>query len=197
MSNFYLKKCNCVFIHIPKTGGLSIRQGMFKGEYEGPFLGIIPPQYDKLFKFCFVRNPYDRIISAWKYYQQRFKSSISLKEFILIAVDDTITYTSKNNMDENGGWDLSKFDTYKTFLRHHSIPQTHPFNCLYKADFIGRFENINEDMAKICDQLNMEAKLPHRNKTKRGHYRDYFDIESRWLVDKWYREDIERLGYTF
>lgn len=183
MSNFYFKKCNCVFIHIPKTGGMSIRRGMFKGEYEGPFMGIIPPQYDKLFKFCFVRNPYDRIISVWKYYQQRFKSSIALKEFIIIAVDDTIEY--KNQA------------TKKTFLRHHSIPQTHPFNCLYKADFIGRFENINEDMTKICDQLNMEAKLPHLNKTKRGHYRDYFDIESRWLVDKWYREDIERFGYTF
>ena len=183
MSNFYLKKYNCVFIHIPKTGGMSIRRGIFKGEYEGPFLGIIPQQYKGLFKFCFVRNPYDRIISAWKYCQHYFKSTITLKEFITIVVDDNIDYTSWN--------------TDRTFYRHHSIPQTHPFNCLHMADFVGRFENINEDMVKICDQLNIKAELPHKNQSKRGHYRDYFDAESRWLVDKWYKKDIETFGYVF
>lgn len=185
MSNFYLKKCNCVFIHIPKTGGLSIRKGMFECDYEGPFYGSIPPQYQDLFKFCFVRNPYDRMVSAWKYYKEFFKTFMSFKQFITISMDDTIDYHESRQIDS------------KSWLRHHSIPQTHPYNCLQMADFIGRFENINKDMGIICDHLNIKAQLPHINKTKRDKYQDYYDVETRRLVKEFYKKDLELLEYVF
>jgi hypothetical protein len=40
MSNFLLRNPDCVFIHIPKTGGSSIRNGLWLSRYEGPFLAI-------------------------------------------------------------------------------------------------------------------------------------------------------------
>ena len=67
MPLFLLNQPRCVFAHIPKTGGNSIRNVVFKRDYEGPWFGDqLPDDWHALFKFAFVRNPFDRVVSAWK-----------------------------------------------------------------------------------------------------------------------------------
>ena len=39
MSVFVLKEPDAVFIHIPKTGGMSIRKGIWGQKYDGPYVG--------------------------------------------------------------------------------------------------------------------------------------------------------------
>lgn len=65
------------------------------------------------------------------------------------------------------------------------------------VDFVGRFENIEEDFRAICRKVGITASLPHVNKSKRTDYRDYYDAETRDLTARLYAEDIERFGYTF
>jgi hypothetical protein len=53
-------------------------------------------------------------------------------------------------------------------IRHHTIPMSHPYNCLHGADFIGRYENLAEDFTIVADRLGITDPLPKLNTTKRG-----------------------------
>ncbi len=65
------------------------------------------------------------------------------------------------------------------------------------VDFVGKFENLDQDFQSICQKVGISASLPHINKSKRTNYQDYYDAETRDLTARLYAEDIERFGYTF
>jgi hypothetical protein len=69
-------------------------------------------------------------------------------------------------------------------------------NCI--VDFIGKLENLDQDFKKICNKIGIEAELPHKNKSKRKRdYRKYYTEETKKLVEKAFREDIELFYYEF
>lgn len=195
MSVFLIHEPRSVFIHIPKTGGTSIRRGLFGDVVEGPTQGFVPPEWMSCFKYAFVRNPYDRVISAWKMFASGMENSVwkhpqderglSLQRFLEIATDESISFDGRR-------------ETTSEKIRHHAIPQTHPFNCLEFADFVGRFEQLDSDFAKVCEQLKYDAgKLPRWNQTNRKReFMSYFDSVTRAIVEQFYAEDFSQLGYS-
>ena len=78
----------CIYIHIPKTGGMSIESILgsnLKNIHQRP-LSIkhgypsewkYPKYWKKYYKFTFVRNPWDRAVSAY-YFNLKIYSSIYL-----------------------------------------------------------------------------------------------------------------------
>lgn len=185
-----IKEHQIVFIHIPKTAGSSIRRGYFKNNFE-KFVGFkFPNEWDNLFKFTFVRNPYDRFISAYKMFTEGFvenkphinlnyKTKMSPKEFLMVAKKDT------NYLNTSG-------------IGFHVYPQTHEFNFLKHSDFVGRFETIEYDFKEICNINNIEyTTLPHWNRTNRLEYREYYDDELLEMVSDYYSEDLKVLNYKF
>lgn len=188
MSNFYIPEYDCVFIHIPKTGGLSIRKGFFNRQYNGPFKGKIPQRYAHCFSFAFIRNPYNRLISAWKMLTRDWQNlpQLSLKDFLTIVTDESIGFRGGNT-----------FKNYNVSVRHHTLPQTHPFNCLHLAKFVGRFENLEKDFEQICKRINCEYKpLPTINQSVyEKDIMEYFDQQTLDTVNNYYNNDFS-LGYT-
>jgi len=195
MPSYLINEPKCVFIHIPKVAGTSIRDGFFKGNHSKPHFDKLPEEWQPYFKFAFVRNPYDRLISAWKMFTTGLENNVrdistqcdatlSLKAFLDICMDESISHHDRSTLEGK--------------LRHHAIPQTHPYNCLKYADMVGRFENLEEDFGKVCEKLEIPySGLPHWNTTNRSDYKDYFDDESKALADEFLKEDIAQLGYTF
>lgn len=191
----YTHKHNAIFIHIPKTAGTSILKNLMGDKIRRDHLTYRTFQqaqsylFDSYYKFCFVRNPFDRLVSAYEYLKKGGNQNSDLY--------------FKNLIDE-------KYPTFDSFvlnyLDHDKIhsqlllkPQyVFIFNekdeCM--VDFIGRFENINNDFDVISKKLNIVTELKKTNSSDRVSYVAYYqnsDVKNK--VVKLYRKDFELLGY--
>jgi len=126
-----------------------------------------PQKYIKYFKFAFVRNPWGKAVSEWKYFNKVLNLNLTLKKSLLSKYPfpdhnlDQIIFT--RNCDFVG-----RFETLQ-------------------QDF-----NIVCDTIGIPQQ-----QLPHTNKTKHKHYTEYYDDETREIVAEKHVKDIEYFGYKF
>ena len=69
-------------------------------------------------------------------------------------------------------------------------------------DYIGRFENVENDFYEIVSHLNLEdVYLPHTNKSGNefmvNDYRYFYDEETKEIVRKNHLFDLEFFGYEF
>jgi len=66
------------------------------------------------------------------------------------------------------------------------------------VDFIGRFENLQEDYNKVMTTIGLpERTLKHINKYERNDYRKYYSDKDIEKVFQLYKRDIEYFNYTF
>lgn len=192
MSNFLLDN-RLIFVHLPRTGGSSIRKGVFAGKCEGPVFGKIPNEWRGFPSFTIVRNPFDRLVSAWKMCTDGVSGKrhgpipflppeTSLVEFLGFVIDKSVDYR--------------KSSSGKCYIKHHTLPQTHPWNCLQLAEDVARFENYDRDVSKILIKNGFsETGMPHWNRTKHKDYRQYFNDQAIEITRNYYKEDLAELGY--
>ena len=184
MSNFLLLEPDCVFIHLPKTGGSSIRHGIWASRYEGPAFAAIPDNWRPYFKFAFVRHPLDRLVSAWADFSQLRNFNGSIERFLDIAADESIIYDERRK-------------TMEERIRHHAIPQTHPFNCLSHADFVGRYERYDDDLRHVLDQVGMPASsVPRLRKTRHEGWSKHLSGNTLRRAVEYYASDFDLLEYS-
>lgn len=193
MSNFLLRDPDCVLIHIPKTAGTSMRKGVWQGRYEGPVHGSIPESWREHFRFAFVRHPLDRFVSAWKMFTEGTHNEpgwslpadarpLSLNDFADIVFDDSILFDERRR-------------SFEEKIRHHAMPQTHPFYCLDQAQFVGRYECLAQDFARLAEKLGLRATLPHMHRTRHGSFDDYLSGSLLERCHAFYADDFRALGY--
>lgn len=219
----------CIFVHIPKVAGTSIID-VFSNDAQPESLSVdfrqhafIPPpphlpalhylkyglvtqqQFDDYFKFSFVRNPWDRLVSEYKY--RRHPQNYCFKDFLFKHFPSP-------------AWN----DEYC-----HVIPQ---YDFLFDdqghqmVNFIGRYEHLADDFHHVCEVLSIsQSNLPHKNRSnsfmrrdndlievlrtlrsklslnqKRfnfKHYTQYYDDESVEFVRNLYHKDVETFQYQF
>lgn len=124
------------------------------------------------FKFCFVRNPWDRVLSFYLFKKHNAANKIphdmSFEHFLL------------SNSAEHFSDQYSYIDGFGDFL------------------FVGRFENLQQDFNTVSNKIGIpNQQLPHLNKTRRKHYTEYYDEETKQIVAEKYAKDIEYFGYKF
>ena len=187
----------CIFVQVPKTGSTSIRGILGKAirphlnlweikmlmERYWPvrggrknraleFLYLTLPkekrlergreQFNSYFKFGFVRNPWDRVVSLYERKEAlELRRKMSFEEFV-----DWIQYSSATCV--------------------HSSPHRYQLdwfvdpNGTVLADFIGRFEHLEQDWKIVANKLGVSESLPHsRPNPRKRHYTEYYDDTTR------------------
>jgi chondroitin 4-sulfotransferase 11 len=193
-----------IFVHIPKAAGNGITISLFNLPSTGHYFAEKykkddSAKYKNYFKFTVVRNPWDRLVSAFHYLNSE-KGGIGLwdKEFQLLYLNRLDDF--KSFIDEMINNDEFK---KKILLWTHFIPQ-HKFLCVDKElqldfDFICRYETLGNDFNKLKVLLGKnDVQLKKVNKSDHKNYRNYYtEVYMIDFVSEVYRIDIELLNYEF
>jgi len=134
--------------------------------------------FQGLFKFAFVRNPWDLMVSYYHYLLQtpshhrhkRVKRLGGFAQYLLYELRDRKFEQSRFLTDRCGGLVM---------------------------DYVGRFETLREDFAHVCRVLEIPFALPHANRSAHRDYRSYYNDQTIDLVAEHCRTDIELFGYSF
>ena len=184
-------KLKVIHIHIPKTGGTSVNETIFedilnmkipsKKVFYGNYINENGYNYEmdhatihylknnaigynnNYFKFCYVRNPYSRLVSEYlhcKKYGSRFIVDISSFTNFVIELNNKFSIVMEN-IEKNH------------HLVSHYIPQ---YYFIYNndnilcIDYVGRFEKINAYWKQIIKKINIKKDLKQSKKKCSGNY---------------------------
>lgn len=205
----------CIFVEVPKTGSTSIRSilgpalrphlslweskrlmesywpirgGRKNRILEALYLFLPQEQrrqrgaehFQSYFKFGFVRNPWDRVVSLYERKEAlELRHQMSFEQFV-----DWIQLSSATCV--------------------HSSPHRYQLdwfvdaNGAILADFIGKFERLEEDWKVVCEKLGLSSALPHiRSNPRDKPYTDYYTDRTRDVIQEKFRIDIEAFDYHF
>lgn len=188
------------FVHIPKTGGASIRSLCRNLNIDIIKHNLMDPDYVSLktykksnsnvYCFAVVRNPWDRLVSAFYYLTKggrRAEDAVFADQFIR-------PYTSIADFIKHGL-------AHEHVINHiHFRPQ---FEWVFDKNMclvnkIGRLERIEKDLSDVFRELGLPyERLPHINRSLHKNYKHYFCNRTRQVVAEVYRRDIEVFEYEF
>lgn len=185
----------CIFIHPPGNGGKSIEKALFgvdptPGSADHKTIrqrqrNLGKKLFNSYFKFVFVRNPWDRLVSMY----HRRLNFLSL-------------HSKYKKVD--GHLNLNSFDEFIKACHPKKGPlRSQSYYILNHAgnigvDFIGRLENYEEDWQKVCEKLNVgNILLPHLNKSSHEEYWKYYNKDLIEIVAEKFKKDIKLFNYKF
>jgi len=143
--------------------------------------------FDGLFKFVFVRNPWDLQVSSFHHIRRERPHLMSHVE----------------TFDDFMRWKLDPERPYQFHVDTSIELQSDYVVDLHGkvlVDFIGRYESLPEDFDEACRQIGVKAPtLLHKRKAKDRDkdYRSYYSDELAERVAAHFARDIEVFGYRF
>lgn len=134
--------------------------------------------FNEFYSFCFVRNPWSRMLSFYSFTKLRPKSEFHT-DAMSMNFNDFIEYLGENR------------------------PMASQSSLVLEADgkpavsFIGRFENLDSDFQTVCSALGCNATLRHKNGTKPKDFRSVYSSNSVDSVARLFADDVRNFGYIF
>jgi len=194
-----------IFVHIQKTGGTAIASAFGQPSvypekhFSASELRLLygDSAWTTYFKFSFVRNPWDRLVSWWSNIQDQrpaFEQGIHLNKFQTYVLQHAFTFTDfLENCDE----EILDNDGSKWIFRNQ-IDYLCDKDGDQMVDFIGRFESLQHDFSIITQEtMGKVFNLPIVNQSKRSKYSEYYNSKTVDLVGLKYQKDIQTFGYSF
>ena len=206
---------NCIFVHIPKNGGTSIKQSLgipeqdyslFTGGHEvrlfhetlycstnhatARILQIFfYHKFAEMLKFSVVRNPYDRAVSQFLYNKKvglgLYKNSDDKNRITRIV--------SVAGFGEWLKWYYERPDNYGKVPQYYHLY----YNGVCLVDKILRFENLEQEYNEMCKQHNINAKpLPKVNQSEYLISKEEFlTEENKKIIYDYFSIDFKTFNY--
>jgi len=207
----HFKNPLCTFIHIPKTAGSSFEQWCYDNiEYDRQqkhctLLDAKNIWPDLGTTFTFVRNPFDRMVSLFHFIGQRAVERIEMRSKGIRTKKST---NQKDDLLIANYYNLG----FENWLVEHSQNIHNPFDLgiwMYERktpmvywtnnniDIVIKVEEF-ADKFKILESLfNRKIELQHLNKTSRKNYKEYYNNNTKSIIENIFKEDLETFGYEF
>ena len=166
---------------------------MDRGEFQGHF------------KFAFVRNPWDRLVSCYS------DKVMDVKEAEVGEPPFRHLPSAKGSRLYKGMpfaefvetvYEIPDEESNMHFVSQHVVVCGPGEGRRIMADFVGRFENLAADFDAVAQRIGggRRLELPHSMRSasrKSRSYTEFYDDRLRDLVYERYRDDIEIFGYSF
>lgn len=176
--------CRAIYIHQRKCAGTSIIHS-FDIRPEMPDWhtynnGVLEPDWASrppYFVFSSVRNPFDRLVSSWKYLESTRHR----------ALEEVLAAPPADGHD------------YRHFTRPQADILCEPATGRLVVDDLVRFETLQADYDRICARIGKPfLQLPRVNVTERDRaWRPYFTTEARRLAETMFARDLALFDYDF
>ena len=194
-----------VFIHVPKVAGTSLSKPAWNRgnghKTVADFESILGQELESQFVWAFVRNPFERMVSAYEDCPEIFACAPTFEAFANqvwkhkdeIQKLDSIRETNVNRFGMKVG--RIHFQPMSLLLKTKDGS--------FRPNFVGKFESLQKDFEQVCQILNVKAEsLPHENKRKgkpkrrNSAWQELYtkDLESKVL--EIYEEDFSRFNYS-
>ena len=138
---------------------------------------------DNVFSFMISRNPYEKILSAYRDFYETFSNYPSIKSF-LKKKKKTNKLTFKLFIEYLVDLPLKSFDIHWMPMYLQCKP------CQMKYDVVGRMDSLNEDSQRIFSRLDLNTTLANDRLTHGGNSKDklmkYYSEIDQELLEKLY-----------
>lgn len=176
---------NIVYIHIPKAAGTSICDALYGGDpwhYTFNELNLINPiNFSKYKKVAFVRNPVYRMLSTYMY------SLSNIRKYPHTTIKFMAEYSSFDDFIERG--------LTKDVVNNHYFFWKQTRYLSGNMDFIGKFENIDNDFKLMCEKFNLSHELPRKNVSANRDSKTVIKKENFQKILELYSDDFEVYYY--
>ncbi|VAW74525.1 hypothetical protein MNBD_GAMMA12-216 [hydrothermal vent metagenome] len=160
-------------------------------------LAISKKKWSTYFKFAFVRNPWDLVVSRYHWEKKGMDCSVAgFRDWLPEYVNSDYVEPERNAQSnivqavwERGGGYIN--DLQSPFILD---------NGRVEIQFVGHYESLNEDFSAVCNSVGIDTlALPHLKSGFRNSkgYRDLYDSSSKQLVENAFATDIDHFGYQF
>lgn len=171
------------FVHLKSRAHLSTnyRKHVFRAHEDILSARRLMPRalFNRYFKFAFVRNPWERLVSEYEFLlrktdhgrHEKVKRLAGFAQFIDMQIPRRDAYQS-NMLCDRGG--------------------------VLLMDFVGKLEHLEADWKTVCERIQIDYQpLPRKNVTRRRHYQDYYTDATVEKVRIHWARDIALFNYQF
>lgn len=207
-----------IFIAIPRTGSTSIRYSLQKYLHKYPeTLEEEAQQFDphitassvkdvmmqqgydwnEYFKFTFVRNPWDRILSKFLYCKEYLSREIQNKPYHKDTMDFCKALKTNDFDSAMQDWRFLSNEVLKKTQLEYLINEGDKDNKLL-VDYVGKFETLQDDYNIICERIGLSSRVLDRlNVINHANYREYYTPLAKRIVENTCSKEIVMFNYNF
>ena len=150
----------------------------------------IPAKFRRYFKFAFVRNPWDRVVSTYFFLKRG-----GLNPMDRAWAKDNLSGFRRFDDFVNGWLTAENASSWVHFKPQHTWICDDAGRC--QMDFVGRFEDIDRDFDVVAKRVGCGRTLEKGNRSQHRHYSEYYTPAVRDRVAEVYSADVELFGYEY